>query len=182
MVNRIFILGAARSGKTTLAQMLAEKFGCGILSLDAFVSAFEENYPELGIFHHSQNNHLIAPFVASYVNSFAYNYPQFNMIIEGSHITLADAVKLFGRKFEFIVLGYPQLTPLQVVENVRRYEKTSDYTISLDNEKLLQMALKHITYSQNLEKECKKFNLTFYDTSHNREKVLNCILQKVKSS
>ena len=121
-MKNILILGAARSGKSTLANMLAERLGFSIIDVDAFIGAFKENYPDLGFDYHSEKNHLIAPFILSYVNATTYNHPQISFVVEGYHIKLSDAVKLFSDNFEIVVLGYPQLTGEQVLANVRKYD------------------------------------------------------------
>ena len=179
MMKNILILGAARSGKTTLAKMIADEYGFSIIDVDAFIGAFKENYPDLGFDYHSESNHLIAPFVASYVNAFMYHYPNLNFVIEGYHIKLADAVKLFGDKLEIIVLGYPKLTGEQVLANVRKYEGKFDYTRAIDYEQLLNTLTRHVEYSKNFEKQCKELGLSFYDTSYDRKVVLDNIIQKL---
>lgn len=43
-MKNLLILGAARGGKTTLAKMVSQKWGYGIVSVDALVSAFQEAF------------------------------------------------------------------------------------------------------------------------------------------
>lgn len=115
--------------------------------------------------------------MASYVNAFIYHYPNLNFVIEGFHITLADAKKLFGDKCEIIVLGYPQLTGEQVLANVRKYEGKFDYTRAIDDEQLLSTLTRHVEYSKNFEIECKELGLNFYDTSYDRASILDSIIK-----
>ncbi len=172
-MKNIFIAGAARSGKSTLAEMLCRKSGRGIVSVDAFISAFQENYSQAGFYHHGADNYLIAPFIASYMAALTYNHPDFRFVLEGSQIRLSDAVKIFGNKdFDFVVLGYPQLTAEEVCRNVRKYEKPFDYTRAMTDEALFEMAAKHVARSRQLAKECQKLNLPFFDTSFNRPAIL----------
>ncbi len=178
-MKNILILGAARSGKSTLAKMIAEKLGFSIISVDAFISAFQENYADIGFKHHGKNNHLIAPFIASYVNAITYNFPNSNFVIEGYHITLSDAKKLFGNEFNIIVLGYPKLSEEQVLANVRRYEGKFDYTKAIPDDELLNIVSHHVEYSQKAETECKTLGIRFYDTSYNREKILDNLLNQL---
>ena len=178
-MKNILILGSARSGKSTLASLLAEKFGFSVVDVDAFIGAFKENYPDLGFDYHSKNNHLIAPFVTSYVNALTYHYPNLNIVVEGFHIKLADAKKLFGDKFEIVVLGYPKLSGEQVLANVRKYEGKFDYTKAISDEELLKIVSRHVEYSKNFETECKELGLNFYDTSYDRVNVLDSIIKKL---
>ena len=177
-MKNILILGAARSGKTTLAKQMADKFGLSIISVDAFIGAFQENYPDLGFAYFHKSNHHIAPFIASYANAIIYNHPKSNFVIEGYHIKLSDAVKLFSDKFEIVVLGYPKLTPQEVLSNVRKYEGKFDYTRALTDDDLLKTISRHVEYSKNFEAECQQLGISFYDTSYNRDEVLNDIIKK----
>ena len=85
---------------------------------------------------------------------------------------------MFGDKFEIVVLGYPRLTPQEVLSNVRKYEGKFDYTRALTDEELLKTISRHVEYSKNFEAECKKLGLAFFDTSYNRDEVLNGIIKK----
>ena len=55
-MKNIIILGAARAGKSTLAQMLHKDYNYSIVSIDAFVSALQDAFPELGITHSNTEN------------------------------------------------------------------------------------------------------------------------------
>ena len=133
--------------------MIADEYGFSIIDVDAFIGAFKETYPDMGFDYHSKSNHLIAPFIASYANATAYNHPNSKFVIEGYHIKLDDAVRLFGKRFEVIVLGYPQLTGEEVLANVRKYEGKFDYTRAISDEDLLKIVSRHVEYSKNFEKQ-----------------------------
>ena len=180
-MKNILILGASRSGKSTLANMFAERLGFSIIDVDAFIGAFKENYPDLGFDYHSEKNHLIAPFISSYVNATTYNHPQIRFVVEGYHIKLSDAVKLFSDNFEIVVLGYPQLTGEQVLANVRKYEGKFDYTRAISDEQLLKTLTRHVEYSKKIKAECKELRVNFYDTSYNRNDVLNEVINKAQA-
>lgn len=65
MYKNILIIGAARSGKTTLAKKLAKEKGYNLISIDDIVSGFEA-YPELEIHHDGDANDTakrLAPFL-----------------------------------------------------------------------------------------------------------------------
>lgn len=178
-MKHVLILGAARSGKTTLAQMLHKQLGYNIVSVDSFITAFEQNYPQLGFKHHG-NNRDIAPFAASYVKSFIYNYPQTKFAVEGYHIRPEDAVKLFdNQQFEIVVLGYPQLSPQEAFDNVKKYEGKEDYTVWMSDEDVLSMVTRHVEHSKEFKSECQRLGLNFTDTSYNRRQVLDNLIKKL---
>ena len=98
MEKNIIILGAARSGKTTLAQMIHKKYNYSIVSIDSFVSALKEGFPELGITHsNTENKFKVLPkFVFSYMNKIINEYPNERFVLEGWHVYPSDIVRLFN--------------------------------------------------------------------------------------
>lgn len=181
-MKNILILGTARSGKSTLAKMISKELGIGIISIDSLITAFQETHPEMGFKHFGSScKNLITPFVVSYAKALMYNQPNIPFIIEGYHIELEDAKKLFDKNlFEIIVLGYPLLTPREALENVRRFEGKFDYTRALTDDELQNIVSRHVEYSKKFEKECRDLGLTFYDTSYNRDTTLKNIMEKFK--
>ena len=55
MNKNILIIGAARSGKTTLAKKIAKEKGYSLICIDDLVSGLQA-YPELNISHNSNDN------------------------------------------------------------------------------------------------------------------------------
>ena len=84
-MKNIIILGAARSGKSTLAQMIHKKYNYSIISIDSFVSALRDSFPSLGITHSNTENKfkLLPAFVFSYMKKITNEYPEENFVLEG---------------------------------------------------------------------------------------------------
>lgn len=180
-MKNLLILGAARGGKTTLAKMVSQKWGYGIVSVDALVSAFEEKFPQLGIKHHSDEAKKIAPFIFAYLDALEYNHPKANFVVEGYHIPLSFAAEKIKRNlFEVVVLGYSQLSPEEALANVRKYEQKFDYTKAMSDKEILDMVTRHINHSKEVALECQKFNFRFVDTSYDRDKVLLALLKELE--
>ena len=78
-----------------------------------------------------------------------------------------------------MVLGYPKLSPKEVLSNVRKYEGKFDYTKVMSDDELLSVVSRHVEYSKEFEEECKNLVLQFYDTSYNRNDVLIHIIDKI---
>lgn len=180
-MKNIIIVGAARSGKTTLAKKINQDLGLSVVSVDAMITAFQEVFPELNIRHHGACRHLITPFAISYIKDLTNNYSDVGFVVESYHLQLKDiSEKLDKNLFKTIVLGYPQLTPKEVFNNIRKFDRPSDYTHWMSDEDILNMAKRHVQSSQNFAKESKELGFDFVDTSYNREKVLIGLLDELK--
>ena len=181
-MKNILIIGAARSGKSTLAKMIHKRFGHSLISVDSFITAFQSRYPEIGFAHHSSKNYLISAFVESYVDSIIYNYPEINFVVEGYHIKPDAAVKYFSDKnFEIIVLGYPQLTAEEAYDNTKKYENKFDYTAAINKEDMLSLLERHIKYAKLCQEQCTELGIPFYDTSYNRNEIFASVIKHLET-
>ena len=180
-MKNVIIVGAARSGKTTLAKKISKELGWSAISVDALISAFQEVFPQLNIKHHSQCHSLITPFVISYLKAITQNYSETHFVIESYHLLLKEITENLDKNlFKTIVLGYPRLEPEEVFKNIRKYDKSSDYTQWMSDEDILNMAIRHVQCSKNFARESKELGLEFIDTSYDREKVFEEIVSKIK--
>lgn len=174
-MKNIIILGAARAGKTTLAQMIHRKYNYSIISIDSFVSALRDSFPSLGITHSNTENKfkLLPPFVFSYMKKITTEYPEENFILEGWHVYPNEISKLFrDTNFKIICLGYTKISCEEAFKLIRENEKENSYTKRLTNEGVRKLVSDHIEYSKILKKQCEENNIKFYDTSFERENVL----------
>ena len=48
-MKNLLIIGVPRAGKSSLANMICDKFGCGLISIDVIVATFYKIFPELGM-------------------------------------------------------------------------------------------------------------------------------------
>lgn len=174
-MKNIIILGAARAGKTTLAQMLHNKYNYSIISIDSFVSALRDSFPELGITHSNTENKfkLLPQFVYSYMKKIINEYPYEKFVMEGWHVLPNDISKLFcNSDIKIICLGYTQISCNEAVLMIRKNEKENSYTRRMSDDKVNNLIFNHIEYSKTLKEQCKKNNIKFFDTSFNRTEVL----------
>ena len=76
MNKNILIIGAARSGKTTLAKRFSKEKGYNLISIDDIVSGFEA-YPDLKIHHDGDavdTGTRLAPFLIKYLTELSEEY------------------------------------------------------------------------------------------------------------
>ena len=114
-MKNILILGAARSGKTTLARRLQKEKGYNLVSLDDIICAFE-SLPECGIHHDGNDTEVsknFAPFLIRYLKELSEGpnfYNGITSVIEGTHIDFEQLIPYLENdgkeKYEVIGLTY----------------------------------------------------------------------------
>ena len=90
----IYITGAPRCGKTTLAQkLLSEISDASLLSLDALSKAVRNTFTEFKLYSDKVlispdiNRDVFLKFVKKYADCFIEEYPDKTLIVEGCHFT-----------------------------------------------------------------------------------------------
>ena len=185
-MKNIILIGAARAGKTTFTKLLNEKINnLMIIRTDLFRLAFREAIAKnMDITTSSLKSN---PDYRNYVLSY---YKYANMY-EPDYVKIVDTVDFDPKDYNLfensimICLGYPKLTKEEVFNNFRKFDTDNDWTLRKTDEELLRYASREIETSKRLEEECKKYIIKFVDTSYNRMKVLNelldIILKEIKN-
>lgn len=185
----IIIIGCPRSGKTTLANMLQKRLNYRIISLDSIVSAFEQNFPEIGISRKEvfrEKSKKIVPFISTYIKKYKEDYPNHNFVIEGCQMMPYHIFQQFNKsEILCICLGYPNAYSNDILNNIRKgdeYIKNS-YSKKLLDEDLRKRIEFWIELSKFLQEESKQYGIPFYETDINREiklfDILNTILNNL---
>lgn len=172
----LLIIGHPRSGKSTLADMVADRYGLSFMSLDSLNQTFREILPELGMHHEPEKSESkFAPFLFKYMDWTAYKpvYWPRRFVFEGCHVFPKTADKMMNKdKYKLVALGCPNLTPEQFVAAIRKNDRPYDWTAKKSDEELYQMAQDYIVKGKRIESECKELDIPFIDTSFNREEKL----------
>lgn len=181
-MKNILILGTGRAGKTTLAKMIHKKYGHSLISVESLLGAFQALYPEIGMRNDVYCDKLITPFVVEYIKGAMSSHPGCKLVVEGYHMHPQTALELINQnEFEIIVLGCPSLTPEQALINIRKYDDETCWTRSMSDDFILNHAKNHISQAKDLQLECKKLGINFYDTSYDRMEIFTGILESIKS-
>ena len=181
-MKNIIILGHARSGKTTLSKMIANRFNYNLLTFDNLVTSFQKCFPQIGIRHtySKENSEILSPFVVKLVNCMVSNYPERPHIFEGSHVFPENIHnKLDKEKFKIICLGCPSLTNIEFLNSIRKFDTEDEWTNGLKDEELLSFCSKWVETCKALSSQCKKINIAFFDTSNHRQKTLEAIVSQL---
>ena len=170
----ILICGIPRSGKTTLAKMLCQKFNYNFYSVDTLVSTFQKVYPQLDISHKDglKTSELFAPFLHEYLSRLQ-KFRTTRFVVEGYHMFPKDLSSFVLKdNFEIVYLGYPSLSPQQIVESIRKYDTDADWTKKKSDVELFELAELFNQRNILFQKDCKKYGFQFFDVGIDREKTL----------
>lgn len=192
MDKNILIIGAARSGKTTLAKKIAKKRGFSLLSIDDIVSGFEA-YPELNIHHDGDaidTAKRLAPFLIKYLTELSEGKPFYDgikTVIEGTHIDFEQLIPFlqsekYSEKFEIIGLTYNYITEQELYNYIKKYDTEDDWTFWCSDEELKGNVKYFLDRNKYFNDMFKKYGIKTFDTSFEREQVLNDIVSLLEKS
>ena len=176
----IIIAGTARAGKTTLSLMLKE-MGYVHYKMDSIKRGICEAYKL-----EYDNWEKVSPIMATIINRMIKdnktdtNYQLENYIIDIPFLYPKDVNLIDTKDTLVIYLGYAKLTPSESFNKIRKHDKENYWTYNLTDDKLMSWCQDNIEFSKYIEKECKKYRFKYFDTSCNRDKVLQDIVHYIK--
>ncbi|MDR2606445.1 MAG: hypothetical protein LBC38_04090 [Oscillospiraceae bacterium] len=205
-MKNIIIAGPSRSGKTTLAKKISDELNCFVVSLDKLVAVFQGAYPQLDIrlnWDREQTTNNIAPFIGHFLGAFssmrgvayelnlsAHAIPGNRFVLEGAYFNfekILPILKTYGieaLKDNFSLIGLVQnkKTVDKFVSDFRKYDTEDDWTYGFDDDELSAYASQDaIPFSLAMTEHLIKYGFTIYDTSTERERVLDKIVKDIKS-
>lgn len=186
MYKNILILGAARSGKTSLAKRLVKEKGYSLISIDDIVSGLEA-YPELEIHHDGDaidTAKRLAPFLKKYFTELSEGttfYGGIKSVIEGTHFDFEQLMPFlqsdkYSKKYEIIGLTFNEITEQQLYDYIKKYDTEDDWTYWCNDEELKGNVRYFIERNKYFNEMFKKYGITTFDTSFDRDKVLENII------
>lgn len=179
-MKNIIIGGTVRSGKTTLANLIREKYGYSKVESDTIVNAFDQVFPEFGITHKNAElaREKYEPFLFEILNGFCRDlkYAGNITVFPGSQF-LPENLSRYGKQDRYIIifLGLGEATPEQLVNKIRECDTENDWTHKKTDEWLLRFAKNVIDESVRIEQDCRKYGYYYFDTFQDREITLNKI-------
>lgn len=168
----VIIAGTARSGKTTLALLLNE-FGYTHYKMDSIKRGICES---LKLKYDNWED--VSPIMCNIINKIIQdnktdtNYKIEKYLFDTPFIYPKDLEGIDMSDTMVIFLGYAHIDPDSEVELIRQHDKDHYWTTRIDDDQLKRWSIDNIEYSKLLEQECKRLNIKYFDTSYNRDDVL----------
>lgn len=204
-MKNIIIIGPSRAGKTTLAKRIHEELNYFVISLDKLVATFQGAYPQLDIrlnWNRDKTTDNLAPFLGHFLGMFsssqgiAYELNLQKHHVEGNRFVLeagyfnfervSDILKMYGikeLKDNFLLIGLVQNQKKvdDFVADFKKYDVDDDWTYGFDMSDLREVSEDVIAFSQSVTDQMMKYGFAIYDTSLDRDRVLNQIIDDVRS-
>ena len=181
-MKSIIIIGRPRSGKSTLANKIADKFHYQIIRTDCIRDAFNSIFPELAIgpftaIENKRFQHYLKKYFELALEESRYQY---GYVMEGCETSAETCKILYDNENTLIyALGQIQETPENMANNMKKYDTVDDWSYHMQEDRV-QYCMRQKQKAIQLKKECEHFGFKFYDTSINRESVLDEILRDIE--
>lgn len=186
MYKNIFIMGPGRAGKTTLSKMINRKYGYSIISIDDIVTALEV-FPEIHITwegNHVKTAEQMAPFLIKYLKELSEGnkfYDGCKTVIEGTDIDFEKLIPYINQEKTLLIgLTYNERTKEDMFNIIREHDTEDDWSYYLSDEKLREYCEYYMEINEFFDRKFKEYNIPSFDTSFEREKVLNKIMDNLE--
>ena len=205
-MKNIIIVGPSRAGKTTLARRINEELNYFVISLDKLVATLQGAYPQLDIrlnWNREKTTDNLAPFLGHFLGAFSSSHGvayELNLrahavkgnrfVLEGGYFNfekISSILKMYGieeLKDNFLLIGLVQnkKTVDEFVNDFKKYDTEDDWTYGFDDDELREYASKDaIPFSRSMTDHLMEYGFTIYDTSTERDQVLDKIVEDIKS-
>lgn len=168
--GKVVILGGTpRSGKTSLAVMLA-RHGFSKLSFDHIGEALHEGLPEVVIDRpHDQecSAEKLYRFFETLVGCAVSDARIYGLstVIDMYDFTPEYVSKLPGMEnLQVFFLGYPGFTVEEIAHNIRHYAEPTDWIAQVDEDYALEVAERCHAVNEKLVRQCRQYGYEFVDT------------------
>ena len=103
--------------------------------------------------------------------------------IDGCDIKLEDCNKIYNSKKSLIyILAQVNITPEEMAKNIKNYDTKYDWTYNRTEQELINWCKDSIEKAKILKEQAEQYNLKFYDTAKNRERVLQEIIEDIEKN
>lgn len=184
-MKNVIIIGRPRAGKSTLANMIVDKYNYQIIRTDTIRGSFKDVFPELNIKSHTAiDSKEFQLFCKTYLErNMRQPRNKYNYVMEGCEMHVKDCKELYDNGDNLIYcLAQVDISPEEMAKNMKDNDTDKDWTNEMSDEERLEYCKRSIEKAKLIKEECKVYGLKFYDTSKNREDVLNEIMKDIQKN
>ncbi|MBR4959389.1 MAG: hypothetical protein IKY52_00665 [Clostridia bacterium] len=84
------------------------------------------------------------------------------------------------RKYHLIGLTYNRISEEELFRTIRKYDTEDDWTYYLSDEQLKEYCGQYVSQNRFFDEKFREYSIPSYDTSTNREEVLNDIVEHLE--
>lgn len=182
MKKYIIISGVPRAGKSTISKIIAKQKGYQHISMDSIIAGIEKVFPETKIdtdasIEPKENlkfiSSKIAPFIRAMMESGEYDECDYGVIIDVYQLLPQDYKKFVeNEKCEIYYFLSSDVTPNERYQILKTYDTSNDYTYYHSDEANMRDCIDIVAISNFIKKQCILYDLPYYETSHNRESII----------
>ncbi len=186
MKKHIIIAGVPRSGKSSISQIIAKRFGYQHISMDSIIAGIEKVFPETGINSDADTDLLeniqyisskMALFIKAMIDSGEYNECDYGMVIDIFQLLPMHYMQHIDSSLcDIYYLGTSEVTPKERYELLKKYDTPKDYTYYKSEDENRKNCVDIVMISKKLKEQCTIYHLPYYDTSYHREETFKVIL------
>ena len=187
MKNNLIIAGVPRAGKSTVAHLLASRYGYQHVSMDSINAGFEKCFPDTGVSTYqrlSSKDTLrvisgkMAPFVRAMLESGEYDEFKPGMVLDMYQLLPEDYDRFIrGANCDIVYFITSDVTPEERFAIQKKYDTEKDYTFYKSDEELREGAEYIVEQSILMKAQCEQYGLPFYETAHEREQAIQRFLR-----
>jgi len=170
------------------------------------MTVFDKAYPQLDIriaWNYEKATSNVAPFLGHFLGMFSseqgmvddlnlrkHSVKEKKFVLEGGHFDfekISSILKMYGiekLKDHFMLIGLVQnnKTADEHFADLRKYDTKDEWTYSLSDKELRELIDQDfIPSNKSMNDQLLKYGFTIYDTSKDREKIFNKIVEDIKS-
>lgn len=192
MKKHIIIAGVPRAGKSTISQMISKKLGYQHISMDSVIAGIEKVFPETGINTHADGDpqeniqyisSKMAFFIKAMMDSGEYDECDYGMVIDVFQLLPQHFIQHIDSSVcDIFYFGTSDVTPEERFELLKKYDTPKDYTYYKSEEENKEDCIGIVAISKQLKEQCRIHGLPYYDTSYDREQVIQSFLRNLEKA
>ncbi len=183
MKKYIIIAGVPRAGKSTISQRIAKQMGYQHISMDSIIAGIENVFPETGVNTDAAAeprknlefiSSKVAPFIRAMMDSGEYDECDYGVVIDVYQLLPKDYVQfLKSDRCEIYYFLSSDVTATERFEILKKFDTPKDYTYYHSEEENKKDCEGIVNISHFMKEQCVSCDLPYFETSHNRETVLD---------